>query len=500
MTSDQERPRGGNGASSAASSAANDRTAAGSSAGTDDVEAGAAATGQSEAAHEGTGQEGTTRQERSGRSKPAGRGRNFIASLVARAKQPLPGAKPRRRFEWPPESIIEAEEAASSTSAGSNAPARAGVVNQGQDPHSTTISQDDPGAARFGEPGPRLSSRNPIYLGFMGTVGVGFALLMYYIVTNVGQLLGWIAAALFIALGLDPVVRWLEKRQIPRPAGILISLLILGGAAAAFISTLIPTIVEQTSQLIRRAPGFAEDFLDSPFFVTIDQQFEVRQRVVQEVQNFFRDAGSIGGIFGEVVNVGQIIANSLFGTLIVLVLTLYFLASLPSMKRWAYRLAPRSRRKRVELLSEAITRSIGNYVIGQACVALLNATYAFILMSILNVPFALLLAFVVALLAFVPLVGGMIAGILVSLIALTVDWQTAVIYAVLYIAYLQFEAYFISPRIMQKAVAVPGAVAVIAVIAGGSLLGVLGALMAIPTAAAILLLLQELYIARQDRH
>lgn len=359
---------------------------------------------------------------------------------------------------------------------------------------------DDSSRQRFGEPGPSLSSRNPIYFGFMGTVGVGFALLMYYIVTNVGQLLGWIAAALFIALGLDPVVRWLEKRQIPRPAGILISLLMLGGIVAAFISTLIPTIVEQTTQLIRRAPGFAEDFLNSPFFVTIDQQFEVRERVVEEVQNFFRDAGAIGGIFGEVVNVGQIIANSLFGTLIVLVLTLYFLASLPSMKRWAYRLAPRSRRKRVELLSEAITRSVGNYVIGQACVAVLNATYSFILMSILNVPFALLLAFVVALLAFVPLVGGMIAGILVSLIALTVGWQTALIYALLYIAYLQFEAYFISPRIMQKAVAVPGAVAVIAVIAGGSLLGVLGALMAIPTAAAILLLLQELYIARQDRH
>ena len=142
------------------------------------------------------------------------------------------------------------------------------------------------------------------------------------------------------------------------------------------------------------------------------------------------------------------------------------------MKKWGYRLAPRSRRARVEALSEEITGSVGNYVIGQAAVAVLNATFAFIVMSIIGVPFATLLAFVVALLAFIPLVGGMIAGFLVTLVALTAGWQTALVFAICYFAYLQFEAYFISPRIMQKAVAVPGAVAVISVIAGGSLLGV----------------------------
>ncbi|GAB3525802.1 AI-2E family transporter [Arthrobacter monumenti] len=418
--------------------------------------------------------------------EPASGRRAVLRKLMARVRQPLPGAQPRLHYQLPPEPDDDDFQGS-------------GDQPPGEGGHDTE-EQERRSGSRFGVPGPRLSTRNPIYFGFMGTVGVGFALLMYYIITNVGQLLGWIAAALFISLGLDPVVRWLEKRQIPRPAGILISLLLLAGIAAAFIGTLIPTIVTQTTQLINRAPGFTQDFLDSPFFVTINQEFQVRDRVVEEVESFFRDSESIGGIFGGVVNVGQVIVNSLFGTLIVLVLTLYFLSSLPAMKRWGYRLAPRSRRKRVELLSEAITRSVGNYVVGQACVAVLNATFAFIVMSILDVPFSALLAFVVALLAFVPLVGGMIAGIFVSLIALTVDWQTAVLYAIFYFAYLQFEAYFISPRIMQKAVAVPGAVAVIAVIAGGSLLGVLGALMAIPTAAAIMLLLQELYIARQDRH
>jgi predicted PurR-regulated permease PerM len=324
--------------------------------------------------------------------------------------------------------------------------------------------------------------------------------MIYYIATNTAQLLLWIVAALFIALGLDPVVRWLEGRRLPRPIGILVAVSVLALAVIGFFATLIPTIVEQVSELVRQAPEWIRNFLDSELFRTVDAQFGVRDRITEELDKFVKDPEAIGGIFGGVLGFGSTVANGLFGALIVLVLSLYFLAALPAMKRWAYRLAPRSRRARVEALSEAITGSVGNYVIGQACVALLNATFAFIVMSILGVPFSVLLAFVVALLAFIPLVGGVIAAVVVLLVCLTLGWQTAVIFAICYFAYLQFEAYFISPRIMQKAVAVPGAVAVISVIAGGSLLGVLGALIAIPTAAAVMLLMKEVFIVRQDRH
>ncbi|MFJ4207276.1 AI-2E family transporter [Paenarthrobacter sp. NPDC089675] len=395
-----------------------------------------------------------------------------LAAVARRLRQPIPGARMRVRFEMPPENETD-------------------VTVEG------SRGEDDRG---FGAPGPRMSSQHPLYVGFMGTAGVGVALLVFYIASNTSQLLLWILTALFIALGLDPVVRWLESRRIPRPAGILISVSVLVLAVAGFFATLIPTIVNQVSDIVRQAPDWIRDFLNSDFFRNVDSQFGLRDRITQELDKFGQNSEAVGGIFGGVVGFGSSVANGLFGTLIVLVLSLYFLAALPSMKRWAYRLAPRSRRPRVEALSEAITDSVGNYVIGQACVALLNAVFAFIVMTILGVPFSVLLAFVVALLAFIPLVGGMIAAIVVILVALTAGWQTAVIYAIAYFAYLQFEAYFISPRIMQRAVAVPGAVAVISVIAGGSLLGVLGALIAIPTAAAIMLLIKEVFIVRQDRH
>ncbi|MFC9332334.1 AI-2E family transporter [Arthrobacter sp. NPDC057009] len=393
-----------------------------------------------------------------------------LGAVLRRLRQPIPGAQPRLRFEFPPE-------------------------------HPETVEAEETGdTERFGPPGPRISTQHPLYLGFMGTVGVGLALLVYWIGSHTTQLLLWIVAALFIALGLDPVVRWLEGRKIPRPAGILVSVSVLIIAVVGFFATLIPTIVEQVTELVKQAPVWVRDFINSDFFRTLDNQFGVRDRIMEELDKFVKNPEAMSGIFGGVLGFGSTVANGLFGALIVLVLSLYFLAALPAMKRWGYRLAPRSRRQRVEALSEEITRSVGNYVIGQAVVALLNATFAFIVMSIIGVPFAVLLAFIVALLAFIPLVGGLIAGVLVILITLTLGWQSALAYAICYFAYLQFEAYFISPRIMQKAVAVPGAVAVISVIAGGSLLGVLGALIAIPTAAATLLLIKEIYIVRQDKH
>lgn len=423
------------------------------------------AAGQEEAQESGSQERGPeeTAAPRPATSRPRIAVANVLVSAARRLRQPLPGAQPRIRFEMPPEHEAEP---------GSEAP--------------------------FGSPGPRMSAQHPLYMGFMGTVGVGIALLVYWIGSNTTQLLLWIVTALFITLGLDPVVRWLEHRNVPRAAGILLSVSTLAVAVAAFFATLIPTIVQQVTQIVQQAPKWVQEFIDSEFFRSVDSQFGIRDRISQELEKFVNNPEAMGGIFGGVVGFGTTLANGLFGALIVLVLSLYFLAALPAMKKWGYRLAPRSRRARVEALSEEITGSVGNYVIGQAAVAVLNATFAFIVMSIIGVPFATLLAFVVALLAFIPLVGGMIAGFLVTIVALTAGWQTAVVFAICYFAYLQFEAYFISPRIMQKAVAVPGAVAVISVIAGGSLLGVLGALIAIPTAAAILLLVKEIFIARQD--
>ncbi|WP_083664946.1 AI-2E family transporter [Kocuria sp. CNJ-770] len=380
---------------------------------------------------------------------------------VDRFLRPLPGARPRRRFEVPPEL--------------GERPAR---------------PPQQPGLVR------------PVQTGFLLAVGVGLALLGWWVLANVGPLVGWVVTATFLALGLEPLVRWLEARSVPRPGAVALVVLGLAGALAAVITLVVPRIVAEAAQLAERVPPLVDDLLASRGFAELDARFGVRDSTEQWLQGLSGRVGSdsdlLGGLFGGVVGLGSVVLSAVAGTLIVLALTLYFLASLPVMTQWAYRLAPASRRARVQELGDRMLRGVGNYVVGQACVALLNAAVALALMLITGVPFAALLSLVVALLAFVPLVGGVLAGILVSLVAVTAGWETAVPYAIGYFAYLQVEAYFVSPRIMRRAVAVPGAIAVIAVAAGGALWGVLGALIAIPTAAAALILVREVFVPRQD--
>lgn len=338
----------------------------------------------------------------------------------------------------------------------------------------------------------------PIKTGFMLTVGVGLALGLYLIVSSNVQLLVWILAALFITLGLDPIVTKIQSWGAPRGVGVLAAVALLIGIITIFISALVPVIIEQTTEFVQMLPTVVNDIIDSEAFQVVDEEFDVASVATSEVNNFVSDTSNITSLLGGILGVGSAIFNVGFSVLIVVVLTLYFLATLPSIKKWLYRLAPHSRRNRIEYLSEKISGSVGHYVVGQTVVATLNGLVAYIAANFAELEYAALLAIFAAFMAFIPLVGAVTGGIVISLLALLVGWQAALIFAAIYFIYLQVEAYLISPKIMQRAVAIPGALAVIGVIAGGSLLGVLGALMAIPTVAGILVLVREVYVPYQD--
>ncbi|MBE1513326.1 AI-2E family transporter [Nesterenkonia halotolerans] len=338
----------------------------------------------------------------------------------------------------------------------------------------------------------------PIYTGFMLAVGVGLALLVFYVAQANTQLLVWIAAALFIAIGLDPVVRSLERAGFPRPAGVAVTITVFLGVVSTVIAALAPMVTEQTSTFLGSLPRLVEGISSSEWFERIDEDFQVQEIIDAEVNRFISDPGNVTNALGGLFGVGTAILTTALGTLVVFVLAIYFLSSLPVMTAWSYRLAPRSSRERVQHLGDRILDGVGHYVMGQAFVAALNGVVAFIAISIAGVPFGVLFAVVAGVLAFIPLVGPVTGGTLVTLVALTVDWQTAATFAAIYFVYLQVEAYLVSPRIMAHAVRIPAAVVVISVLAGGTLLGVLGALMAIPTAAAVMLLTREVLIRRQD--
>ena len=211
------------------------------------------------------------------------------------------------------------------------------------------------------------------------------------------------------------------------------------------------------------------------------------------------DGATVMSLFGGVLGAGKAVLSGFVSTFTVLVLTLYFLASLHTIAEAGYRMVPASRRPRVRALGDEIIRRIGGYVAGQVLVATINAVCTFILLTILGVPFSLVLSISVGILGIIPLVGATLGAVIVVLVGLFQSWQVGVIIAVYYLVYQQLENYVIAPRIMSRTVSVPGAVALIAALAGAALLGVLGALIAIPIAAAILLVLQEVAIPRQDR-
>jgi len=266
---------------------------------------------------------------------------------------------------------------------------------------------------------------------------------------------------------------------------------------------LVPIIAEQITKLVKLIPTIQQQIGDLSLVEYIKAQFPwvPVDNIIGEVGKFFSDVNSVanltGGLLSFVVGVG----SALFGVLIVLILTLYFTASLPSMKRGMYQLVPASKRANFADLSEQITSSVGRYVIGQASTAAINGVLSFIFLSIIQAPFPAVLAVVAFSFSLIPLVGTLTGSIIITLVCFIPGLggvTTAITAAIYYLIYMQIEAYVLSPRIMSRAVAVPGAVVVIAALAGGSLLGLLGALIAIPTAASILLIIKQVLIPRQN--
>ena len=212
-----------------------------------------------------------------------------------------------------------------------------------------------------------------------------------------------------------------------------------------------------------------------------------------------QDGGWTEKVFGGVLGVGLAVISALLNTFIIIVLMLYFLASLPSIKRAAYRLAPSSRRERVTDLGDQILKNFGGYVSGAFIVALAAGISSLVFLFIVGLgEYAVALAVVVALLDVIPMIGATLGAIVVTAIGFATDPKIGLACLIFYIVYQQFENYVIYPRVMSRSVDIPGSLIVVAALVGAALLGVVGALLAIPTAAALQLLLKEVFVRRQE--
>jgi predicted PurR-regulated permease PerM len=304
-----------------------------------------------------------------------------------------------------------------------------------------------------------------------------------------------VVVALFLAVGLNPAVEFLMRRGLQRPWAVLYVIVAVLAAFGLFLVAIVPVVSHQVTGIGDALPAWFEQLQKNGTIRSFDNKYDISTKVTHYLQS-----GALANkLFGGALGLGLAILGLLANVFVVIVLTLYFLASLPSMKHAAYQLAPASRRERVSLLGDRVLRNIGGYVSGAFVVALCAgfSTMAFLFLVGLG-SYAVALALVVALLDVIPMIGATIGAAIVCMIGFATDPTTGLICVAFYVAYQQLENFLIYPRVMSRSVEIPGAVTVIAALIGGTLLGVVGALLAIPTAASILLLVREVFLPRQD--
>jgi predicted PurR-regulated permease PerM len=341
--------------------------------------------------------------------------------------------------------------------------------------------------------------RQPFGAGFFLTLGALLAIALGIAISNLSTILVYIAFALFIALGLDPLVRWLERRGMSRAWGIVIVCVGFIVALAGVLLLIIPTVVQQIAQFVRDIPRLISDFQTSDVFLWLEDSFgDQVGAMLEDAQAFLTDPSNIAAIGGGVLQVGSTIATGISGLVIVIVLSLYFLASLPSIKTSLTRLAPARNRPTIADITEQVTASVGSYLGGMVILAFINAVFAFILHLVLGLPFPQLMAVTAFCITLIPLVGSVLFWAIGTSLALFTSPITALIFAASYLVYMQLEAYLLTPRVMNRTISVPGSLVVIGALVGGTLLGLLGALVAIPVTASILLIVKQVIIPRQD--
>jgi len=351
------------------------------------------------------------------------------------------------------------------------------------------------GSGGLGPLGQPLNSRSPFMWGLLGGFGALLAIWLGGLILQIGSVLILVVVAMFLAVGLNPLVEFFMRHGVKRSWAVLMVIVGVLVAIALFVLAIAPIVSDQIQAITRNAPGWLDELQHNQQIRDLDAKYDV----IAKIKDYIANGDLAKQVFGGVLGFGLALLSFFGNVFVVVVLTLYFLASLPTIKRGMYDLAPASRRARVSMLGDRILRSVGGYVSGAFVVATCAGLSTLVFLFAVGLgEYAVALALVVALLDVIPMIGATLGAIIVCAIGFATDPRTGIACVVFYVLYQQFENYVIYPRVMSRSVDIPGAMTVIAALIGASLLGVIGALLAIPTAAALLLLVREVFIPRQE--
>lgn len=345
----------------------------------------------------------------------------------------------------------------------------------------------------------RAALDHPIRTPFVATLAVMAAIVLGLAVGSLATIVVSIVLAMFLALGLNPVVLALQRAGLKRGTGIGIvfaAFLILVVVGVVF---LLPAVISQFAAFAENLPSSLDEVAQTAWFLSLDPATAaVVTDGLGQVAAFFADPGNIIVMFGGLLAIGVGVVEAISSSVIVVVLTLYFLGSLDAMKSTLYRLTASHSRTTVETLTERTTDSVGAYVLGEVILAACNAAVVVVLYLVLGLPYVALMGAVAFVVTLVPVIGSVVFLVIGSVVALFANPADALLFAVLYLIYMQVEAYVVTPRVMSRAAEIPGVLVILGALIGGALMGFLGALVAIPITAAILLIIKHVVIPLQD--
>ncbi len=352
------------------------------------------------------------------------------------------------------------------------------------------LSETDESLGTLGRP---LDRRNPFFVGLTGGLGIGVAYILFRGLADVTSALVIVGLALFIAVGLNPIIDFLMSRSVSR--GLSVGIVTVGFllAIAAFVVVAVPPIAHEFHVLITNYPRYKANLIAG-------RGWAGRWTHKLHLTRYLNGKTKLKlPVAGGILGAGRVLLSVGVATVSVVALTIYFLIALPGVKKLWLSLITRSRRERVGLLTDEVFDRVGGFMLGNLLTSVVSALGTYIWLVIFDVPYALLLALVVGIFDLIPMVGSTIAGVIVSLVALSKGLPVGIATAGFYVAYRFLEDYLLNPRVMKHTVKVTPGLTIIATLIGGSLLGIIGALIAIPIAATIHLLLQEVAFPRQNR-
>jgi predicted PurR-regulated permease PerM len=350
----------------------------------------------------------------------------------------------------------------------------------------------------YGLLGKPINRSNPYYFGFIATLGALSAIVLMRALASASQIFVLILIALFLATGLNPAVEALRKRNLSRSnaVAVIFSAVILFVIFFAFV--VIPPVISQGSTLISTSPALLQDLMQNETIARLNTQFGLIDTLQTRLKSVTSDGTLLINAFGGVIGVGKSLLSGFFAALTILVLTLYFITSLPQAIDLGLSLVPASRRDRVGALTNAVIARVGAFVGSQILIAAMAAVFVVALSTALGLPSPIAIGMIVLVAALIPLIGHFLGCAVVTLIGLTQSvWIAAIAFGA-YVVYVQIENYVVTPRIMKRTLSVPGAVTIVAALIGSSLLGLVGGLLAVPVAASIILILDEVVIPRAN--